>query len=329
MSRPVIFVALEDIPERYNSQWRRWFERDLANLGRTVFSVGDRDVHTIEVGEFLDCYSTNVYKAKQLADIVTIIRDHPRDEFSIWFCDLWFPGIEALAYIRDIAKRHLHIAGWFHAGCWDREDLLFRAGCNSWGCHQERAWMNAVDHVYVGSRSARDMLLNANSYPFRAQITIRDNPMPDVEDYAAFQSSHPYREDIVVFPHRFAPEKNPRHFEMLRNLYVERHGDGVEFVRTKDVCTTKDDYYRLLSRAKVAFSAASQETFGIAMIEAVGCGCVPVAPDRLSYRDTLAEFDRYVEMSEAVEFVHDGIMRWRRPVYRFGSSVHDIIGAMP
>jgi glycosyltransferase involved in cell wall biosynthesis len=47
------------------------------------------------------------------------------------------------------------------------------------------------------------------------------------------------------------------------------------------------DYSRLLHRADIVVSTAAQEFFGISMIEALYCGCIPVLPRRLTYPDLL------------------------------------------
>jgi glycosyltransferase involved in cell wall biosynthesis len=46
-------------------------------------------------------------------------------------------------------------------------------------------------------------------------------------------------------------------------------------------------YARLLWQADIVVSTAAQEFFGIALLEALACGCVPVAPRRLSYPELL------------------------------------------
>lgn len=46
-------------------------------------------------------------------------------------------------------------------------------------------------------------------------------------------------------------------------------------------------YARLLWQADIVVSTAAQEFFGIALLEALFCGCVPVAPRRLSYPELL------------------------------------------
>lgn len=46
-------------------------------------------------------------------------------------------------------------------------------------------------------------------------------------------------------------------------------------------------YARLLHQADIVVSTAVQEFFGISMVEAMACGCTPVAPRRLSYPEVV------------------------------------------
>jgi glycosyltransferase involved in cell wall biosynthesis len=49
----------------------------------------------------------------------------------------------------------------------------------------------------------------------------------------------------------------------------------------------RDEYVELLLRSDVVLSMATQEFFGIAMVEAIAAGCVPVLPDGLSYPEVI------------------------------------------
>lgn len=52
-------------------------------------------------------------------------------------------------------------------------------------------------------------------------------------------------------------------------------------------------YDRLLSEADVVMSTALHDFQGLAMLEAMASGCVPLAPDRLAYREYVPESCRY------------------------------------
>ncbi|MBC8163752.1 MAG: DUF3524 domain-containing protein [Roseiflexaceae bacterium] len=46
-------------------------------------------------------------------------------------------------------------------------------------------------------------------------------------------------------------------------------------------------YTRLLHQADLVVSTAVQEFFGVALVEAMACGCVPIAPNRLAYPEVI------------------------------------------
>lgn len=50
-----------------------------------------------------------------------------------------------------------------------------------------------------------------------------------------------------------------------------------------------DEYRDLLRSADVVLASARQENFGIAVVEAVSAGCVPVVPDALAYPETISD----------------------------------------
>jgi glycosyltransferase involved in cell wall biosynthesis len=76
--------------------------------------------------------------------------------------------------------------------------------------------------------------------------------------------------------------QNPQEFEEAR----ERLGGRVvQYGFTPDFA----DYARLLWEADHVVSTAYQDFFGIAVAEAIYCGCVPLLPRRLNYPDLLPE----------------------------------------
>ena len=69
------------------------------------------------------------------------------------------------------------------------------------------------------------------------------------------------------------------------------------------MCNTKREYYELLGRARVAISSALQETWGIAMLEALFSGCVPLVPDRLSYHEMYPIHFRYRSLPDCADLL--------------------------
>ncbi|MBN1642907.1 MAG: DUF3524 domain-containing protein [Anaerolineae bacterium] len=73
----------------------------------------------------------------------------------------------------------------------------------------------------------------------------------------------------------------PHEFERAR----ERLGERVVHYGRAD----RETYRQLLRRADLVVSTAIHEFFGIAIVEAVYCGCFPVLPRRLSYPEVVPE----------------------------------------
>jgi hypothetical protein len=272
-------IPIEPLEERYSIQWNQWFEKAF-NDNHLWYStiLGDILTKKIEVGSFLDVCGTNFYKATQLSRIVKQFYHNTIDNGDVFFFhDLWFPGLEMLAYIRDGLGLDVKITGCLHAGTYDPNDFLTKQGMGSWGKSLEESWFNLVDKIFVATYYHKDLIVkNRKIDPKKIKVTgfpIYPTTAKEVG-----------KENIIVFPHRLDSEKRPDLFnKMSKDLQPEF--PNWKFLKTQEVCITKKDYYNLLNRSKIAVSFAEQETWGIAMQEAVFAECIPVVPDRLSYRE--------------------------------------------
>jgi hypothetical protein len=96
------------------------------------------------------------------------------------------------------------------------------------------------------------------------------------------------KRDLILFPHRIAPEKQ---VEIFRDL--KEHLPQYEFVVCQDQELTKNEYHNLLGEAKIVFSASLQETLGIGCYEGALVDAIPMVPDRLSYSEMYYEGFKY------------------------------------
>jgi hypothetical protein len=99
------------------------------------------------------------------------------------------------------------------------------------------------------------------------------------------------KRDLILFPHRIAPEKQ---VEIFRDL--KEHLPQYEFVVCQDQQLTKNEYHNLLGEAKLVFSANLQETLGISWYEGALVDAIPMVPDRLSYSEMAYDTFKYPEI---------------------------------
>jgi hypothetical protein len=96
------------------------------------------------------------------------------------------------------------------------------------------------------------------------------------------------KRELILFPHRIAPEKQVEIFRDLKELLPQ-----YEFVVCQDQQLTKNEYHNLLGESKIVFSANLQETLGISCYEGAVVDAIPMVPDRLSYSEMYYEGFKY------------------------------------
>jgi glycosyltransferase involved in cell wall biosynthesis len=71
------------------------------------------------------------------------------------------------------------------------------------------------------------------------------------------------------------------------------------------------DYLALLRRCQVVLSTAEHEFQGIAVLEAVAAGCLPLVPDALAYQDFIPDQWRYADQDQAVQMLLALAAQWQ------------------
>ncbi len=291
-------VPIEPLEERYSKQWYDWTRSYLEAHEVDYVFINPESYKKIENGKFLDVIGTNIYKNKQLEIILGLFRDGLVQNGDVfWFHDLWFPGLEMLFYLRDALKIDFKIYGCLHAGTYDSHDYLSQCGMGKWGEDLENAWLAGVDGVFVATQYHAKLLstnrkiepekLYVTGFPFYPREFMQDR-LPEVDSTELPNRIGKEGLVSIVFPHRLDAEKNPQMFDELAEVLISDRSlkkYQFEFIKTKEVCNSKDAYYDLLSVSDIAVSFADQETWGIAMQEATVLGCIPVVPARLSYME--------------------------------------------
>jgi glycosyltransferase involved in cell wall biosynthesis len=258
----------------------------------------------IEVGAFLDAAGTSYFKAGQLKAIARAFKEGlVKDGDKFFFSDLWFPGIESLPYMAFFYKIDIEIYGVLHAGSWTPTDFVAQMG--PWTTYFEAGLMNIVTKAFIGSYFHRQQIMERLS-GISEKLIVTGLPFSkeDVLAMAELTEPRPWseREDLVIFAGRLDDEKQPWRFDRLEQLLkTDPKYANVKFVKTYELELDKFEYLDLLSRAKVIFSAALQENYGYAALEAVALGVQPVLPNWVVYPEFYSRKNIYVTDEQAVE----------------------------
>ena len=296
----IYIVDLESVETRYTAQWKEHVPKLLQKAGHNVQIIsGPTDIPSATTpGAFLNFGGTNIYKSAQVEQLGRLFcagAVKPGDHFL--FTDAWHPGIINLKYMSELLGVPVITHGLWHAGSYDPQDFLGRlVGDTPWVRHAEQSFFHAFDHNYFATEfhinMFRNNLLNTNlgtiyDYTASSKIVRTGWPMEYMDNTLT-----PYKgmtkRDLILFPHRIAPEKQVDIFRDLKHWLPQ-----YEFVVCQDQQLTKNEYHNLLGEAKLVFSANLQETLGISCYEGAIVDAIPMVPDRLSYTEMYFDTFKY------------------------------------
>ena len=293
----VYVVELEPVETRYTSQWKKYLPAQLKKNGKfddvvVIEGPGDAPQDTTP-GAFLNFSGTNYWKSEQLKTISSLFaQGKVKDGDYFLYTDAWNPTVLQLKYMAELLGVSISIGGLWHAGAYDPNDFLGRLISHDaqWVRHAELGMFYAFNDNFFATQDHVDMFLGA--FPEidknNASINIVGWPMEYMPDILNTVKTDK-KKDLVLFPHRLAPEKQLEIFEDL----AEELKDHVEFVVCQKKKLSKKQYHAMLGKAKIVFSANLQETLGISMYEGALCGAAPMVPDRLSYTEMYNEDFKY------------------------------------
>ncbi len=301
----VFLVDLEAVESRYTGQWKTHVPKLLEEAGHNVRVIeGPSDIPSATTpGAFLNFGGTNIYKSRQVEEFSRLFTDgsvHDGDHFI--FTDAWHPGIINLKYMSELLGIKVTIHALWHAGSYDPQDFLGRLiGDANWVRHTEHAFFESIDHNYFATDFHIDMfcenLLGMDLskerdgqlaiWKYKKKIVRTGWPMEYMSDTLNEYKGLAKR-DLILFPHRIAPEKQVDIFKDLAKSLPQ-----FDWVVCQEQELSKDQYHKLLGESKMVFSANLQETLGISCYEGAVVDSVPFVPDRLSYSEMYTSKFKY------------------------------------
>jgi glycosyltransferase involved in cell wall biosynthesis len=221
-------------------------------------------------------------------------KTRPDDHFI--FTDAWNPTVIQLKYMSDLLGFNWTLHALWHAGSYDPQDFLGRlVGDKPWVRHAEKSFFHAFDHNYFATDFHIEMFFK-NLFDIDAKDIVFNSkdkwvrtgwPMEYMDTTLTAYKNIPKR-DLILFPHRIAPEKQ---VDIFRDM--AKHLPQYEFVVCQDTQLTKQEYHTLLGQSKIVFSANLQETLGISCYEGALVDAIPMVPDRLSYSEMYYDMFKY------------------------------------
>jgi hypothetical protein len=288
----IFIVDIEAVDTRYTKQWKEYLPKQLrhaTNEDVVVISGGETPQATTP-GAFLNFGGTNVYKSKQLETIGEMFcKGQVKNGDYFLYTDAWNPTVIQLRYMAELLGVDIGIGGLWHAGSYDPHDFLGRLiGDKPWVRHAEMSMYECYDDNFYATDFHIDLFTDTmmDNYDVDMDKAIKVGwPMEylrnSLDSYKGMQ-----KRDLILFPHRIAPEKQVEIFRDLKERLPQ-----YEFVVCQAQELTKNEYHNLLGEAKLVFSANLQETLGISWYEGALVNAIPMVPDRLSYSEmALPEF---------------------------------------
>jgi len=280
----IYIVDIEAVESRYTAQWKKFLPEQMkAHLDTTdvvVISGGEVPQATTP-GAFLNFGGTNVYKSSQLMQIATMVcnGDVKTGDYFL-YTDAWNPTVIQLRYMARLLGLDIRIGGMWHAGSYDPQDFLGRLiGDEDWVRNAEASMFDCYDDNYFATQFHVDLFRKSFHDVDQDKVQIVGWPMEYLKDeITPFGGKDKF--EIILFPHRVAPEKQ---VEIFRDLAL--HMPEYRFVVAQDFPLSKDEYHNLLATSRMVFSANLQETLGISWYEGALVDAIPCVPDRLSYRE--------------------------------------------
>ena len=307
----IYVVDLESVPTRYTCEWKGHIP---ALLKAAAADVDRPDVEIVNIsggeaelkatpGAFLNFAQTNVYKNNQLSHIAALFSEgkiESGDHFI--FTDAWHPGIIQLKYMSELLQIPVTLHGLWHAGSYDPQDFLGRLIKDKrWTNHFEQSVWHCLDYNWFAT-DFHIKLFKKNVFgEFCGMYNVEVSKDEGDRKYCRTgwpmeymkETLPPYmgleKRDLILFPHRIAPEKQLDIFLDLAKELPE-----YEWVVCQDQDLTKHEFHTLLGESKMVFSANLQETLGISTcIEGPLVHSLPLAPRRLSYVEIFESFGEF------------------------------------
>jgi len=312
-------MGLEPYEGRYTLQLQQWSEAAFKRRGIDYEVIhGDMldSSKSIVTGQVLDAHGRSYFSLTQMAKLVKKMKmGEITMEDTIFFEDMFTPGIEALPYIIDQLPFEYHPRIFVRclAQTIDPDDFLHVWDMQEWMAHYEKMTNTFVTGVLASNEEmVAHMKIagwNVPIYNISGLAFDKEEVQSRVKKIKKFDQ----RQMRVVFAARFDQEKQPHFFMDLVEKYAEmnmpvefavlsggplRSNDPETLSRARALEKTanfkiyenlkKNEYYKILADSRVLFNCALQDWVSNTASEADALGTNCLYPAYRSFPETFA-----------------------------------------
>lgn len=254
------------------------YKFDIKVIGKDLLFEDASKINLFDTADEVLAYN------KIIQELITI-----KDDCRILFLDFFFPGIDIIKYNSEVTGTKLKL-GSFMLGATFLPGDLYRW---EWLSYFENAWLNLNDLLYVPSNYFKNFI------PEKFKSKVRIHPWGLDSFIKRVPNTPTNKEYDVVFPHRLSEDKGIDDFISLvkslpntkflvtsyRDLQDNEYYKKLKTLKNVDfrIGDTSEMHLNTLSKCRIVFSSAKQETFGYSVIKALLCGCIPVLPNDQVY----------------------------------------------
>jgi len=297
MTQPLLhWVPIEAHEMRYTAQWANWFPSMFNNNKIPFWMYNAIGNGKLKPGEFLSPRTVSI-KIFQLSQMTEELIKNKSKPSNILFGDIWFPGIEAIQYLKQMSEykyANSSIYGFLHAGTYDSWDRTNQLGVTKWGYGFEDSIFNIIEKIFVGSRYHLTLVCGKRDID-PEQVVVTGMPV-DIDALSKIPQIH--NRKGIIFTGRPVIEKG---IDIVSG--VRKKGIDITITQLLKPHLSKERYYNLLVNSEVVFAPSRQETFGYGVVEGMACGCIPVVPNGLSFTDYVPAECRYNDEYEMIELL--------------------------
>jgi hypothetical protein len=269
-------------------------KKSLKYQVKTLYDIQPNTLSIIDNSPltFKDIVNQQASQSTRFAELFYNKEVHQGDHFI--FMDAWNPAIFQLRYLSTVYRTPVWIHGFWQTGSFNKTSYLSFAKTLTWQKNAERALVAAINHNYYDSDYHLSLLKSLfktfgakHLFNTPGRVQKAGPPMAHVREYAE-QFKKTKKRDMILFADKGTVDRNMIIFRELQRAMPQ-----YEWVCIEDKMPNETQYHGLLASSKYVLILDLIDSSSITAFEAIMHGSIPLAPDRLNFKEIVPEKWRY------------------------------------